>query len=134
MRAAAIALSVLSAIGGFAVAVILFVLGLAFTVGDNDKYGKVGLPGEAMVRLPEGDVLVYYEERAAYAATPPEGLRLVVRSAADREQVPARPVGNRSSYEINDVTGFSIARLQVPEEAASSWSPVGRVGERSTPR
>lgn len=120
MRAAAITLSVLSAIGGFALALVLFILGFVLTLGDNDKYGKLSLPGETQVVLPKDDVIVYYEERASLPSEsslpPPSGLRLRVRSAATKEQVPAESVGSRSTFTVNDISGISVARLRVPEE------------------
>ena len=112
MRKAAITLSTLSGIGGFVVAGLIFVLGLVSGF-DNDKYGKVPLPGEGRVTLPEGDVTVFYEERGSY----PDGLgSYTVRSARTRRAVPSRPSGS-SSYEINNVNGMSVGKLTVPEEA-----------------
>ena len=111
MKRLFITLSVLSAIAGFAAAVLIFVLGLVSGV-DNDKYGKVPLPGEGRVVLPEGEVTVFYEERGSY----PAGLRgYSVRSADTRQPVPARPSGS-ASYEINNVNGTSVDKLTVPRE------------------
>jgi hypothetical protein len=102
---------VLSGIGGFAVAGLIFVLGLVSGF-DNDKYGKVPLPGEGRVTLPEGDVTVFYEERGSY----PDGLgSYTVRSADTREPVPSRPSGS-ASYEINNLEGTSVDKLTVPRE------------------
>ncbi len=70
MRVAAITLSVLSAIGGFLAAGVLFILGFVLTVGDNDKYGKLELPGQAQLELPRDEVIVYYEDGRTSAATP----------------------------------------------------------------
>jgi len=120
MRAAAITLSVLSVIGGFAAAVALFVLGFVLTLGDNDKYGKLNLPGETQLVLPRDEVIVYYEERASLPSesrlSPPSGLRLRVRSAATKDQIQAESAGSRSSYTVNATSGISVARLRVPEE------------------
>jgi hypothetical protein len=111
VKPALITLSVLSAIGGVVVAVTIFVLGLVQGF-DNDKYGKVPVPGEGRVTLPQGGVTVFYEERASY----PDGLRsFTVRSARTRQPVPSRPAGG-TSYEINNVNGVSVGRLNVPEE------------------
>ncbi len=111
MKPALITLSVVSAIGGVVVAVTIFALGLIQGF-DNDKYGKVPVPGEGRVTLPQGGVTVFYEERASY----PDGLRsYTVRSARTRQPVPSRPAGG-TSYEINNVNGVSVGRLNVPEE------------------
>ena len=106
-----ITLSILSVIGGVIVAVALFVFGLIQGF-DNDKYGKVPLPGEGRVTLPKGDVTVFYEERVGY----PDGLQsYTVRSARTRQPVPSTPAGG-TSYEINSVNGISVDKLMVPEE------------------
>jgi hypothetical protein len=119
VRRAAITLSVLSIVGGFAVALALFVLGLVAGF-DNDKYGKVPLPGEGRVTLPQGDVTVYYEERVSY----PDGLRsYTVRSARTRRPVPSVPAGG-STYQINSVNGVSVDKLMVPE--AGEYLVTGR--------
>lgn len=111
MRPALITLSILSVIVGAAVAVLIFVLGLVQGF-DNDKYGKVPLPGEGRVMLPKGDVTVFYEERVGY----PDGLQsYTVRSARTRQPVPSTPAGG-TSYEINNVNGVSVDKLMVPEE------------------
>ena len=54
---------------GFAVAMLIFVLGL-ISGFDNDKYGKVPLPGEGRVTLPKGEVTVFYEERGELPRRP----------------------------------------------------------------
>ncbi len=90
---------------------LIFVSGLVQGF-DNDKYGKVPLPGEGRVMLPKGDVTVFYEERVGY----PDGLRsYTVRSARTRQPVPSTPAGG-TSYEINNVNGVSVDKLMVPEE------------------
>ncbi len=92
-------------------AVLIFVLGLVLGF-DNDKYGKVPLPGEGRVTLPQGDVTVYYEERNSF----PSGLlSYTVRSADTRRPVPSRPSGS-ASYEINNLEGTSVDKLTVPRE------------------
>lgn len=112
-------MSVLSLVGGFVVAIALFVFGLVSGL-DNDKYGKVPLPGEGVVTLPKGEVTVYYEER--FSA--PDGLTLYrVRSVATHRQVPSQPKGG-NTYEINSVNGTSIATLDVPR--AGRYSVTGR--------
>jgi hypothetical protein len=109
MRKLFIALSVLAVIAGFSVAVLVFVLGLVSGF-DNDKYGKVPLPGEGRVTLPEGEVTVFYEERNSF----PSGLlSYTVLSADTRRPVPSRPSGS-ASYEINNVEGTSVDKLSVP--------------------
>lgn len=124
MRPALITLSVLSVIGGVALAVALFVFGLIQGF-DNDKYGKVPLPGEGRVTMPEGEVTVFYEERVSY----PDGLRsFTVRSARTRQPVPSRPAGG-STYQINSVNGVSVGKLTVPEEG--EYLVTGRA-ERNT--
>jgi hypothetical protein len=106
-----ITLSALSLVLGFAVAILIFVLGL-ISGFDNDKYGKVPLPGEGRVTLPEGEVTVFYEERGSY----PDGLAsYTVLSADTRRPVPSRPSGS-ASYEISNVNGTSVDKLTVPAE------------------
>jgi hypothetical protein len=64
------------------------------------------------VTLPQGEVTVFYEERGSY----PGGLRgYTVRSADTRRPVPSRPSGS-SSYQINNVNGTSVDKLEVPSE------------------
>ena len=108
MRKLFITLSVLSAIGGFAAAVLIFVLGLVLGF-DNDKYGKVPLPGEGRVTLPRGDVTVYYEERNSF----PSGLlSYTVRSADTRRPVPSRPSGSGRSR---------VRRIRLSESRSITW-------------
>lgn len=119
MRKAAVTLSVLSLVVGFVAALAIFVFGLVAGF-DNDKYGKVPLPGEGKVTLPQGDVTVFYEERVSY----PDGLKsYTVRSARTRRPVLSVPAGG-STYQINSVNGVSVDKLMVPE--AGEYLVTGR--------
>jgi hypothetical protein len=123
-----ITLSVLSIVGGAGVAVLLFVLGLVSGF-DNDKYGKVPLPGEGRVTLPAGEVTVFYEERLGDATGL---LSYAVRSADTRRPVPSRPSGS-TSYEINNVEGQSVDTLTVPREGEYLVSGRTRSGRFNQP-
>jgi hypothetical protein len=119
------------AVAGVLGAVGWFVVGLATTLGDNDRYGKVAVPGEGRVELKEGDVLVYYEERAGLddesRLTPPGDLSVSVRSLSTRVRLRPRGVGGRSAYQYGDLDGVSVLRFRVPQDGP--YGVVARGGE-----
>jgi hypothetical protein len=108
-----------------------FVVGLVTTLGDNDRYGKVAVPGEGRVELKEGDVLVYYEERAGLhdesTLTPPADLSVAVRSLSTRVRLRPSGVGGRSAYQYGDLDGVSVLRFRVPQDGP--YGVVARGGE-----
>jgi hypothetical protein len=119
------------AIGGIVAGFVVFILGVVLSLGNNDKYGKVPVPGEGRVQLDEGKVLVYYEERAGLSSNsslnaPP--LELRVRSLDTGKRLEPERIGSRSTYQYNNLDGTSVARLHVP--ADGSYAVVVRSAER----
>ena len=118
---------------GAIAAFVFFIAGIFLTLGDNDRYGKLrGVPGEGVVELPQGKVLVYYEERAGLPSdsslNAPGDLRIRVRSLASREPVAVESVGSRSVYQYNDLDGVSVAELDLPAEGRYSVVARGAQG------
>jgi hypothetical protein len=102
------------AIGGV-VAFAIFMGTAVGGTGDADRYGRVPLPGETRLDLPEGDVAVYYEERVTLhendSLSVPDGLRVVAR----RENTRVR--SERSTQNAVNLDGRSLrefAKLSIP--------------------
>jgi hypothetical protein len=79
------------AAGAFALAIAALVISRLSTLGDNDKYGKVRVPGEGVVELPAGEVVLFYEARLGLptdsSIDPPSDLEIRVRSRDSGEEV-----------------------------------------------
>ena len=118
------------AIGGSVVATIYVVLALVFTVGDNDKYGKVTVPGEGIVELEEGSVVIHYEARANLGENDsidaPGDLVVRVTRIGGGEPLELEDGSHISSYKVGSIDGTSVWRAEVP--AAGRYGVVTSVG------
>jgi hypothetical protein len=119
---------------GFVAALAWAIVGVLTTLGDNDRYGKVRVPGEARLHFPAEDVILFYEERANLpedvSVEPPPDLEVRVRSLRTREVVDSEDAGNLSSYSLGSLDGTSVRRLFVPEEG--DYGVVARGGSGRT--
>ena len=102
------------------VAIALFAVSCGTTLFDNDRYGKVGVPGEGTLDLKAPGTIISYERRANLPSDSsidaPEDLRISVRSVETGEAVRIEKEGNLHSYNYNDLHGTSVARAFVPED------------------
>ena len=118
MRARLKRLAWVFAIGGGAVATVYVVLALVLTVGDNDKYGKVSVPGEGIVTLEEGSVVIHYEARANLpddsSIDAPGDLRVKVTRIGDGAALELEDGSRISSYAVGSINGTSVWRADVP--------------------
>ena len=106
------------AIGGATVATIYIVLALVLTLGDADRYGKVPLPGEGQVELEEGTAVVNYQARANLPSETsidePDNLRVRVKPVGGGEPLALEDGSHISSYNLNDLAGTSVWKVEVP--------------------
>lgn len=102
------------------IAVALFVVSCGTTLFDNDRFGKVGVPGEATLDLESPGTVISYEDRVSLPSDTsidaPEDLRISVRSAGTGEPVKLEKESNLHSYNYNDLHGTSVARAFIPED------------------
>jgi hypothetical protein len=96
------------------VALVYVVLALLLTVGDNDKYGKVAVPGEGRVTLPAESVVIHYEAQANLSENDsidvPDDLRVRLNPPLELEDG-----SHISSYQLGSTAGTSVWRTEVPE-------------------
>lgn len=114
--------------------VVAFAIFMATAVGgtsDVDRYGRVPLPGETRIDLPEGDLALYYEERITLneneSLSVPDGLRVV----AKRENRRIR--SERSTPNAVNLDGRSLrefAKLRVP--VAGQYKVRARADDRGS--
>jgi hypothetical protein len=128
VRKLAIAVPIVAGIA----AVAYLVIGAVSSLLDNDKYGKVPVPGEAALQLEEGTVAVYYQEQANLpendSLDAPRGL--VVRVALRGEPIPLKDKRFGSSYEIGSTAGTQVATLEAPESGTYGVVTSGGRGVR----
>ena len=91
---------------------------LAAFEGDTAQFGKVPVPGQAQVELPEGDVDIYYSEGidpdAGVALNTPDDLQYTVTGPAG-QQLPTSSRGGDSKSTDDGMTRL-IGALQAPED------------------
>ena len=120
MRARLKRLAWVFAIGGSVLATVYVVLALVLTVGDNDKYGKVTVPGEGLVTLEEGPVVIHYEARANLpddsSIDAPDDLQVRVTRLGDGAALEFEDGSHISSYAVGSINGTSVWRAEVPAD------------------
>jgi hypothetical protein len=104
------------AFAGAALALALFIAGTIRGCGDADRYGRVPVPGQAMLDLPAGDIAIYYEERVKLnehqSLHVPDGLVVEAR----REQTVRsnrRKISNAINTDSRSLREF--AKISIPE-------------------
>jgi len=111
-------------VAGFAGSIIWLVVGLLFTLGDNDKYGKLSMPGEGTFELPAEEVVISYQERANLSDDDsldvPDDLQVFVRSLETRQPLQLEGAGSLTSYKVNDLDGTSAFKVDIPKEGRYS--------------
>ena len=113
-RPGARALALGCAVAGSAVALVLFIVSAVANTDDAARYGRVPLPGRAMLELPAGDVALYYEERVTLheddVLDVPAGL--VVKARGERTVRSRR--GTPNSISLDDRALREFGKLRVP--------------------
>jgi hypothetical protein len=85
--------------------------------GDHDKYGKVAIPGTGTVDLPEGEVIVFYEDGSSPADgffAEPE-VRWSIQSADGGKSLELDGDGGRESNVRESKSWTDIEGIDVPE-------------------
>ena len=127
-RRGAKAVSVACLGGGFALAMTLFISGAVAGLDDAEKYGRLSLPGRAVLDLPEGDVAVYYEERVTLGEdqvlNQPAGLR--VRARGEGGVVDAETV-TPNAINTTGRSAREFAKLRIPR--AGSYRVTARASQ-----
>ena len=120
MRARLNRLAWACAIGGGAVATIYVVMALVLGVGDNDKFGRVTVPGEGIVTLEQGPVVIHYEARADLPADEsidaPDDLTVRVTRIGGGEPLELEDGSRISSHSVGSTSGTSVWRAEVPAD------------------
>ena len=101
--------------------------------GDHDKYGRIDVPGEGAVDLPEGEVVVFYEEGRDLPddeSLPVPVLRWRVRSpgggsALQLDGDGGREVAGRSGYSFTDIERLDVNRPGRHSVVATALSETG---------
>ena len=109
-----------------AIALALFIATAVGGTSDADRYGRVRLPGRAMLDLPEGDVALYYEERVTLnendSLDVPDGLvvtakRELTKVRSERATPNAINTDGRSLREFGKLELPTAGRYQVKTRA-----------------
>jgi hypothetical protein len=120
-------------IGSSSIAVLYLVLAVVFTVGDNDKYGKVAVPGEGRVTLEEGSVVIHYEARANLGENStigvPADLSVRVRPIGGGELLAFEDGSHISSYQLGSLDGTSVWKAEVPASGDYAVAVSGGAGD-----
>ena len=90
--------------------------------GDHDEYGRIAVPpGRGTVELPEGEVIVFYEEARAISgngAVPEPEIDWSIRPAGGGDPLPLDGDGGRETN-VNDERAWTdFESLDVPEAGA----------------
>ena len=137
-------LALLAAIVGVAGGIALGIIGCVQGVGDADKYGRITLPGNELVDLPEGEVALYYEERITLpendSLDSPDGIRAVAVRENTRVKSKRRKVGNAISLDgraLDEWGSFDIPkagkyRVSVRSSESGSNQPAVTLGISQT--
>jgi hypothetical protein len=110
-------LALFALIAGTVAGIGLGVIGCIEGVDDADLYGRVSVPGDGALELPEGDVALYYESHVDLGENEsldiPDGLRVVARR--ENTRVRSRKVlQNEISLDGRALREF--AKLEIPRE------------------
>ena len=134
MNGSRVARVVMLVMGGVAV---LSMIGLVATVilggGKFNEYGEIGIPGSAVVELPQGKVIVSFHVQKSGGTTsvPPLHLNIEPPPGGLDPQV-TEDLG--SSTEVNGDIRRQVWVMQVPQAGRYPVSIDGSVGEYENPR
>jgi hypothetical protein len=140
---AALILGVVSFIAMVAAGIVLLIVGAASGLGDSDKYGRVPVPGAAVLELPAGEASVYYEEHTNSRVRVPHGFEFSVLPVGGGPAVPVRDAGifnervtsggtTRERYARIDVTAAGRYAVQVGVSGSAGREPAITLGESFT--
>lgn len=101
--------------------------------GDHDEYGRIDIPGEGAVDLPEGEVVVFYEEGRDLPddeSLPVPALRWRVRPPGGGAPLQldgdgGREVAGRSGYSFTDLERLDVDRSGRHGVTATALSETG---------
>jgi hypothetical protein len=131
-RPAARKLALLAVILGIAGGLAFGIIGCVQGVGDADKYGRIDLPGEGVVDLPEGEVALYYEERVTLpdndSLDSPDGIRVV--AVRENERIRSEKRGLNNAISLDGRALDEWGKLEIPR--AGKWRVVSRSRERGS--
>ncbi len=137
-------LALLAVILGIAGGMALGIIGCVQGVGDADKYGRIALPGDDLIDLPEGEVALYYEERVNLpendALDSPDGIRAVAVRENTRVKSKKRGLNNAISLDgraLDEWGSFDIPkagkyRVTVRSRERGSNQPAVTLGVSQT--
>jgi hypothetical protein len=137
-------LALLAVILGIAGGIAFGIIGCVQGVGDADKYGRIPLPGDELVDLPEGEVALYYEERVTLAENDsldsPDGIRAVAVRENTRVKSKKRGINNAISLDgraLDEWGSFDIPqagryRVSVRSKQPGSNQPAVTIGVSQT--
>lgn len=116
----ALILAVVSFIATVAAFFVLLFAGAVDGLGESAKYGRVTLPGSGIVKLPAGEVSVFYEEHShAKDLETPKGFTYSVVPAAGGPPVPERGFGFFNEQVTSGGTARTrYGRIDVPAAGA----------------
>jgi hypothetical protein len=84
-----------------------------------ERYGSVAVPGDEVVELPAGPVVVYYEDaqRFSYAETPEpwRGFSVLVSDADGGERIDLGEAPHTATYKVRGRTRIPYATLELPK-------------------
>jgi hypothetical protein len=114
---------------GVAGGIALGIIGCVQGVGDADKYGRVTLPGEDVVDLPEGEIALYYEERVTLSDNDsldaPDGIRVV--AVRENERIKSKKRGLSNAISLDGRALDEWGKIEIPR--AGKWRIVTRSRE-----
>ncbi len=123
---------------GIVLSVLWFLIeGVPF--GDHSRYGSVSVPGSASVRLPAGDVRLFFQESdlgAEDSASPPDGLEVEI-TAPDGARVAVESIPSFLFSATTDGVGHvPHGRLDVPStgEYTVRTDATGDLSDHDDPR
>ena len=120
------------AIAASAAAFAYLIIGLVTSTLNHDEFGTVPIPGQGVVELDEGTVAVFYQERANLSENESldvPSFQLDIRRRGDAP-VDVEDAGPGSSYELNDLAGTQIGKIEVEETGPYTVRTGGRLGRR----
>jgi hypothetical protein len=115
----ALVLAGLSLVGMFIGFFVLLFVGAIGGIGESDKYGRVPIPGQAELELPQGEASVFYEEAVGSAEklSTPRGLDFTVTPASGGPPLTEKGAG-LFDEEINEggTSRTNYSEIDVPQE------------------
>ena len=105
-------------------AFVLVIVGAVKGLGESDKYGRVPMPGQAILRLPAGEVSVYYEEHSqARNPRPPGGFEYEVLPVGGGAALDERGSGVfNETVTAGGTSRVRYGRIDVPKAGAYAVS------------